>query len=134
VGFYKTKARHLAQLPEVLRDRFQGRIPQNIDDLCTLPGVGRKTANLVMIAAFDKHGMCVDTHVHRISNRLGLISTDSPHASEMALREILPKRYWKTWNRYLVSLGQTICRPINPRCSACSLYDLCERRGVERSR
>ena len=130
VGFYKTKAKHLKQLPDVLQKQFNGEIPQNIEALCELPGVGRKTANLVMIAAFDKYAMCVDTHVHRISNRLGLIQTNTPEKSEMALREKLPKRYWKAWNRYLVSFGQTRCRPIGPKCKDCPVEAYCDKVGV----
>ena len=131
IGFYRTKAKHLKALPDVLTDVFDGEIPQTIEELCQLPGVGRKTANLVVINAFDKLGMCVDTHVHRISNRLGLIETRTPGESEMALREILPKRYWKTWNRHLVSFGQTRCRPIGPRCDGCPLHHCCDRVGVD---
>jgi endonuclease III len=131
VGFYRTKAKHLKQMPDVLDERFGGEIPQNIDALCELPGVGRKTANLVMIAAFDKHAMCVDTHVHRISNRLGLIETANPTESEMALREVLPKRYWKAWNRYLVAFGQTRCRPIGPKCGGCPLESHCSKIDVK---
>ena len=131
IGFYKTKARHLKHLPQVLDREFEGIIPNDIEDLCRLPGVGRKTANLVVINAFDKHGMCVDIHVHRISNRLGLISTRDPLESEMNLRDIMPKRYWKTWNRHLVSYGQRICKPINPNCEACLVHDHCDRVGVK---
>jgi len=130
IGFYKTKAKHLKRMPEVLDTLFGGKIPDTIDDLCKLPGVGRKTANLVIINAFDKHGMCVDIHVHRISNRLGLIKTRDPLKSEMMLREIMPKRYWKTWNRYLVSYGQRICKPINPLCGECHVRKHCDRVGV----
>lgn len=131
IGFYKTKAKHLKQMPEVLDTLFDGKIPDTIDDLCRLPGVGRKTANLVIINAFDKHGMCVDIHVHRISNRLGLIKTSDPLKSEMTLREIMPKRYWKTWNRYLVSYGQRVCKPINPMCDDCLVHKHCDRVGVK---
>ena len=130
IGFYKTKARHLKQLPDVLDSLFGGKIPDTIDDLCKMPGVGRKTANLVIINAFDKHGMCVDIHVHRISNRLGLIKTKDPLESEMTLREIMPKRYWKTWNRHLVSYGQRVCKPIRPLCHQCLVRKHCDRVGV----
>jgi endonuclease III len=125
VGFYHTKARHLRQLPKVLDSLFNGRIPRTIDQLCKLPGVGRKTANLVMTTAFDKPGICVDVHVHRICNRLGLIKTRTPFESEMALRRILPLRYWKTWNEQLVSFGQTVCTPLRPRCPRCPLGKYC---------
>lgn len=134
VGFFRTKARHLRQLPERMDQLFGGRIPDTIEDLCRLPGVGRKTANLVATMAFDKHAICVDIHVHRISNRFGLIRTRNPLESEMALRRILPKRYWKTWNSYLVSFGQTVCTPRNPRCAACCIRRRCARVGVTASR
>ena len=130
IGFFRTKARHLKLLPDALDRLYGGRIPETVEALCKLPGVGRKTANLVVTVAFNRHGICVDVHVHRISNRLGLIKTRNPLESEMALREILPKRYWKTWNRQLVSFGQTICRPVNPRCNACPIAQWCDRAGV----
>jgi len=129
-GFFRTKAKHLRELPAVLERRFGGRIPSSIDDLCELPGVGRKTANLVRSVAFDKHAICVDVHVHRICNRLGLLKTPTPFETEMTLRKILPKRYWKTWNSFLVSYGQTICRPVRPQCPECSIAQYCGRIGV----
>jgi len=130
VGFYRTKAKHLKQLPRALEAMFGGNIPETVEDLCKLPGVGRKTANLVVAMAFDKPAICVDVHVHRISNRFGLVRTDTPFETEMTLRRILPKRYWKTWNSYLVSYGQTICSPIKPKCNDCSLQGFCSRVGV----
>ncbi len=130
IGFFRTKARHLHALPDVLDHEFGGQIPRTIDELCRLPGVGRKTANLVVTVAFDKPGICVDVHVHRICNRLGLLRTRTPHETEMRLREILPRRYWKTWNRQLVSFGQTRCRPIGPQCADCPLVSYCDRVGV----
>jgi endonuclease III len=132
IGFFRTKARHLKQLPSVLDRLFGGRIPDTLDDLCRLPGVGRKTANLVLTLAFDQPAICVDVHVHRISNRLGLVKTVTPFATEMALRRVLPRRYWKTWNFYLVSHGQTVCAPRNPRCAQCRIFRFCRRRGVQR--
>jgi endonuclease III len=130
IGFYRTKARHLKAWPAVLRKEFGGRVPRTIPDLCRLPGVGRKTANLVLTDAFDRHGICVDVHVHRICNRLGLIRTRTPLETEMTLRRILPKRYWKTWNRQLVSYGQRACLPRNPRCRACLIRRYCNRVGL----
>ncbi len=130
VGFYKTKAQHLKELPGVLDKLFNGVIPKTIEELCQLPGVGRKTANLVTAVAFDRPGICVDVHVHRISNRLGLVKTKTPFDTEMKLRKILPVKYWKTWNTYLVSHGQTICKPINPDCSACPIREYCNRIGI----
>jgi len=130
IGFYRTKAQQFKELPTVLRTRFGGRIPDTIDGLCELPGVGRKVANLVVAVAFDKPAVCVDVHVHRICNRLGLLKTGSPFETEMALRRILPRRYWITWNSYLVSYGQTVCRPLNPLCNGCRIYRWCSRIGV----
>lgn len=125
VGFYRTKAKHLKQLPGVLDEKFGGRIPDTVEALCELPGVGRKTANLVVVLGFNGYGICVDVHVHRICNRLGLIRTRNPLETEMTLRQILPRRYWKTWNSYLVSFGQTQCRPIHPRCDTCPIRQWC---------
>jgi len=130
IGFYRTKARHLKLLPEALDSRFGGRIPQSVEELCELPGVGRKTANLVVVDAFDKYGICVDVHVHRITNRLGLVRTRNPLETEMALRKILPRRYWKRWNSFLVSFGQTVCKPVRPLCGLCPIYRHCARIGV----
>lgn len=131
VGFYRTKARHLKMLPEALDELFGGVIPDTVEELCRLPGVGRKTANLVVAAAFDKPAICVDVHVHRICNRLGLLRTRTPLETEMKLRRILPVKYWKTWNTYLVSYGQTLCLPRNPRCTLCSIARCCSRVGLD---
>ncbi len=130
VGFYRTKARMLGKLPDAVDTLFGGRIPDTVEELVRLPGVGRKTANLVVTEAFDKHGICVDVHVHRISNRLGLLATTTPLETEMALRRLLPKRYWKTWNRYLVAYGQTLCLPRGPKCGTCVIRRYCDRVGV----
>lgn len=126
VGFYHTKAKHLKALPDALRDRFGGRIPDTVEELCELPGVGRKTANLVVVLGFNKPAMCVDVHVHRICNRLGLIHTRTPFETEMTLRRTLPLRYWMTWNSCLVSFGQTCCLPIRPRCATCPIRRWCD--------
>jgi len=125
VGFYHDKARHLHALPKVLREKFGGVLPDTVEALCELPGVGRKTANLVVALGFDKPAVCVDVHVHRISNRLGLVRTKTPFDTEMALRKILPVRYWKTWNSYLVSFGQTRCAPRHPHCAGCPIARYC---------
>jgi len=125
VGFYRDKARHLKALPQVLEQRFGSVLPDTVEELCELPGVGRKTANLVVALGFDKPAICVDVHVHRITNRLGLVNTKTPFETEMALRACLPKRYWKTWNSYLVAFGQTRCLPRNPRCDGCPLATFC---------
>ena len=130
VGFFRTKAKMLKQLPGVLKEKFGGVLPDTVEALCELPGVGRKTANLVVALGFDKPAICVDVHVHRISNRFGLIKTSTPFETEMKLREILPKRYWKTWNSHLVAFGQTRCFPRNPKCAGCPVATWCDSRRV----
>ena len=130
VGFFRNKAKHLKELPGVLKAKFNDQIPDVIDELVQLPGVGRKTANLVRTIAFKKPAICVDTHVHRISNRLGYVRTKSPLETEMALREKLPKKYWINYNSYLVAFGQNHCSPRNPKCNSCPIFDECERVGV----
>lgn len=134
VGFYHTKAKHLKQLPDALEEKFDGVIPSTVEELCQLPGVGRKTANLVVAVGFDKPAICVDVHVHRICNRLGLLETKDPFETEMTLRKILPVRYWITWNSHLVSFGQTLCHPVSPACSVCPIRGFCDRVGVGKSR
>ena len=134
VGFYRTKARTLLAVCEALLARFDGRVPDDLETLLTLPGVGRKTANLVVTLAYRKLGICVDTHVHRISNRWGYVRTRNPEETEFALRRRLPRRYWRIYNDLLVSLGQHLCHPTSPWCSRCPLRRMCARRGVARSR
>jgi endonuclease III len=134
VGFYHTKARRIIGISRDILERFGGKVPHTIDELLTLKGVGRKTANLVLTEGFHKPAMCVDTHVHRISNRLGYIKTASPEKTESALRIKLPKKYWGEYNALLVLWGQNICRPVSPKCSACPVRDICRRVGVEHSR
>lgn len=134
IGFFRTKARHLKQLPQALNKLFGGRIPETIDDLCQLPGVGRKTANLVVAVAFNKPAICVDVHVHRICNRLGLLKTRTPFETEMTLRRILPVKHWITWNAYLVSYGQRICLPVRPKCSLCRILKYCDQIGTGKTR
>lgn len=130
IGFYRQKASYLKKLPKELNDRFNGEIPKSIETLTTLPGVGRKTANLVMILAFDKPAMCVDIHVHRISNRLGYISTKTPLESEFALREKLDVKHWKNYNSILVAFGQNLCKPVKPACHICPVNIYCSKIGV----
>jgi endonuclease III len=125
VGFYRDKARHLKELPHVLDTRFGGRLPRTVEELCELPGVGRKTANLTVAVGFDLPAICVDVHVHRICNRLGLVRTKTPLETEWALRSLLPVRYWKTWNSHLVSFGQTRCAPLRPKCDGCPIRRFC---------
>ena len=126
VGFFRDKTRHLKALPAVLEAKFNNILPTTVEDLCELPGVGRKTANLVVALGFNKPAICVDVHVHRITNRLGLVQTKKPYETEMALRTILPQRYWITWNSYLVAFGQSRCTPRNPTCSECPLATYCD--------
>ena len=125
VGFYRQKAVYLKQLPDAIQRLFGGKIPETVEDLIQLPGVGRKTANLVVAQAFNKPGICVDVHVHRICNRLGLVTTQTPFDTEMRLRQILPERYWIEWNGSLVSFGQRRCLPRNPKCDECPLRRWC---------
>lgn len=134
VGFHKTKARTVLHICRELVEKHGSRVPDDIDELLKLKGVGRKTANLVVSLGYGKPGICVDTHVHRISNRWGYLKTKTPLETEMGLREKLPKRYWIEYNSLLVALGQRICRPISPRCSECPIERYCDRVGVEKSR
>lgn len=134
VGFYKNKARVLRDISQTLIDKFEGQVPDDLDELLKLRGVGRKTANLVITLGFGKPGICVDTHVHRVSNRLGYVSTRTPEATEMALREKLPHEYWIEFNDLLVTWGQNICRPISPFCSKCAIRPYCNQVGVVQHR
>ena len=134
VGFYRRKAKNIKEICKVLIDKYDGKVPDDIDELLKLPGVGRKTANLVVTLGYGKPGICVDTHVHRISNRLGYVDTKTPEETEFALRKKLPKEYWIEINDLLVSLGQHICHPTSPKCSQCPIKEYCEKRGVKRSR
>ena len=134
VGFYRTKAKQIRNICRLLLGRHHGTVPREIDELLTLPGVGRKTANLVVTVGYGKPGICVDIHVHRISNRWGYITTASPDESEAVLRQKLPRRHWITYNDLLVPYGQNLCLPVSPRCSQCKLTDYCGRVGVTTSR
>ena len=134
VGFYRTKARVIRDISRDLLAHHGGRVPDDIDQLLALKGVGRKTANLVVTIGFGKPGICVDTHVHRISNRLGYVRTRTPEETEMALRATLPRRYWIGFNDLLVSFGQNVCTPLSPHCSTCPVRVLCRRVGVTTSR
>jgi endonuclease-3 len=134
VGFYRTKARVLRAISRDLLQRFAGTVPSDLDALLTLKGVGRKTANLVVTVGFGKPGICVDTHVHRISNRLGFVRTATPDRTELALRAKLPRRYWIGYNDLLVAFGQNVCRPLSPHCTRCPVTRVCPRIGVGRAR
>ncbi len=132
VGFYRVKARNIREISKQLMRQYDGRVPDEIDTLLKLPGVGRKTANLVVTIGYDKYGICVDTHVHRITNRWGYVRTSTPEKTEFALRKKLPRKHWKIINDLLVTYGQNLCRPVRPRCSECKLSPYCERVGVDR--
>ena len=134
VGFYRVKAKRIREMSKEIAAKYGGRVPDTIEELLHLKGVGRKTANLVVTAGFNRDGICVDTHVHRITNRWGLIKTKNPIQTEFALREILPKKYWKQINSYLVAFGQGICKPISPLCSRCQVSKVCRKIGVGKSR
>jgi endonuclease-3 len=134
VGFYHTKARNLQRIAEILMETYKGQVPSEMEALLALPGVGRKTANLTLAEGFDIDSICVDVHVHRITNRLGALRSKNPEETEMLLREILPKKYWKRINLLLVLYGQRVCRPVSPFCSRCVTARYCKRIGVERSR
>ena len=133
-GFYKTKAKAIKNLCRMLLDEYGGAVPDEIEELVRLPGVGRKTANLVLTLGFEKPGICVDTHVHRVCNRLGAVKTKNPTETEFALREVLPKRNWIEINDLLVMYGQAVCNPVSPWCSRCGIIKICGRVGVTRSR
>ena len=133
-GFYHTKAKAIRKASKELVERFSSRVPDTIEELLTLPGVGRKTANLVITLAHNKAGICVDTHVHRITNRWGYVKTKTPHETEEALRAKLPKKHWIAINTILVMHGQNICKPISPLCSRCPVLKYCARIGVTKSR
>ena len=133
-AFYRNKTKSLKELCQVLVKEYSGKVPDKLEELLKLKGVGRKTANLTLILGHNKPGICVDIHVHRISNRWGYVKTKSPDETEMVLREILPKRFWKGYNDLLVSFGQNLCKPVSPFCSSCPIEDQCPKIGVNRSR
>jgi endonuclease-3 len=134
VSFYRVKTQTIRTIASEVIARFGGRVPDTLDQLLTLPGVGRKTANIVVTLAFNKPGIAVDIHVHRISNRLGYVSTKNPDETEMALRQKLPPRYWIELNDLLVAYGQNLCKPVGPFCSKCRISKYCDRVGVSRNR
>ncbi len=134
VSFYRVKSRSIHEISRQLLERFGGDVPSGLDDLLTLPGVGRKTANIVVTIAFRKQGIAVDTHVHRISNRLGYVRTKTPDDTEMALRRKLPEKHWIVFNDLLVAYGQNLCKPISPFCTQCKIAPYCRRVGVTVSR
>lgn len=125
VGFYKNKAQQILDISKELVEKYNSKVPNSIDELVKFKGVGRKTANLVMAKGFDSPAICVDVHVHRISNRLGLVKTDTPDETEMALRKILPQKYWLDINTILVTFGQNLCKPQRPMCESCPINEYC---------
>ena len=127
VGFYENKAKQIIELSRQISDELDGKVPDEIEDLCKFNGVGRKTANLVLARGFNKPAICVDVHVHRIFNRLGYVKTKNPEETEFALRKKLPKKYWIDINTLIVTHGQNVCKPINPKCSECPIEDCCEK-------
>ena len=134
VGFYKTKAKRIIEMSHRILDEYGGIVPDTIDELLKLKGVGRKTANIVVTLGYAKPGVCVDTHVHRISNRWGYVKTKNPIQTEFALREKLPQEHWIEYNDILVTYGQNVCAPISPKCSICPIYSYCPKIGVEKHR
>jgi len=134
VGFYRTKAKNIRLIAQDLLTRFHGKVPDDMEDLLSLKGVGRKTANLVLTLGFNKPGICVDTHVHRISNRWGIVKTKNAFQTEMRLRKILPKKFWIEYNDLLVAFGQNICKPVSPLCSICKVSFYCPKRLVKHHR
>jgi endonuclease-3 len=134
VGFYRNKSETIRHVCRELIERFQSGVPDSIEELLTLRGVGRKTANLVVSLGFNGAGLCVDTHVHRISNRMGYVRTKSPEETEFALRAKLPREHWSRYNTLLVAFGRNTCRPVSPLCSHCPVEVYCDRIGVTKSR
>lgn len=134
VGFYRTKAKNIHEISRIILDEYGGNVPSKMDELLSFKGVGRKTANIVITEGFNKAGIAVDTHVHRISNRLGIVCTKHPDQTELALRQILPRRYWRIYNMLLVTHGKRTCTPLSPFCSRCPIAAMCKKVGVTRSR
>jgi endonuclease-3 len=134
VGFYRTKSANIKKICRILLEEYKGSVPADLDLLLALPGVGRKTANLVITLGFGIPGVCVDTHVHRISNRWDFVNTETPEQTEMAIRKKLPEKHWIRYNDVLVAFGQTICKPVSPLCSSCPVEDLCVKRFVQKHR
>ena len=134
VGFYRRKAETILHVSRELIDRFDSRVPDTIEYLLNIKGVGRKTANLVITMGYGLPGLCVDTHVHRVSNRLGYVGESTPDKTEMALRKKLPEKYWIEYNSLIIAFGKALCTPLSPRCSVCPVAGYCDRVGVGRSR
>ena len=133
-GFYKRKGEQLRKIAEIIRDEYNSKVPSDMDTLLSLPGVGLKTASLVLNLGFGIDAICVDCHVHEIANRIGWVSTKTPEETEKELRRILPMRFWIPLNELLVRYGQLVCTPVSPKCSICPINDSCGKKGVEKSR
>lgn len=134
VGFYRNKTKTILHVSEELIEKHNGRVPDTMEELLSLKGVGRKTANLVITLGHQGSGICVDTHVHRISNRLGYVQTKTPEETEFALRDKLPHNFWTQYNTLMVAFGRTLCKPVSPLCSRCPVFEYCDRVGVTRNR
>ncbi|MCX5803170.1 MAG: endonuclease III [Proteobacteria bacterium] len=134
VGFYRNKSMVLKNVSKIIIENYNGRVPDTIDELLKIKGIGRKTANLVVTEGYNKLGICVDTHVHRISNRIGIVMTKTPYKTEDVLRKVLPKKYWIIYNMLLVSFGRNICKPVSPLCSKCPIPHLCKKIDVTKHR
>ena len=133
-GFYRNKAKTIKKISQILVEKYNSQVPDTLEELLKLPGVGRKTANLVLALSFNKPAICVDVHVHRITNRLGFVKTKTPEETEQELMKKVPKEYWNKINDLLVAFGQTICKPVSPFCSKCPVSQYCEKVGVDRHR
>lgn len=131
-GFYITKARRIKEVSKIIAEKYHGRVPDEIDELLKLPGVGRKTANCVLVYGFEKNAIPVDTHVHRISNRLGLVATKTPEQTEEALRKTIPEKFWLDINELFVKFGQNVCKPVKPRCEECLLTEDCKFKSAQK--
>ena len=134
VGFYRTKAKRIIEIAKILKENYNSIVPENLEDLLKLPGVGRKTANIILNRCFGKQVIAVDTHVHRISNRLGLVKTETPFETENALKEVLPVKWWRRYNEILVAFGQKICHPLSPLCSICPVEIHCPKVNVKKKK
>jgi len=134
VGFYRNKSAVLKDVSRIIIDAYDGKVPDSIDELLKIKGIGRKTANLVITEGYNKPGICVDTHVHRISNRIGIVNTKNPNQTEEVLRKVLPKKYWIIYNTLFVTFGKNICKPISPHCSICLISHLCNKSGILKCR
>ncbi|MGC8936246.1 MAG: endonuclease III domain-containing protein [Candidatus Methanomethylicaceae archaeon] len=126
VGFYRSKSRRVVEVAKIIRDRYGGRVPDSMEDLLTLPSVGRKTANCVLVYGYGMDAIPVDTHVHRIANRIGLVKTRTPEETEMRLRDVVPRKLWRKVNDLFVSFGRSICKPIGPKCESCLIKQKCD--------